>query len=94
MVRYKQLCYRCKKNYVEVRRWNEKYVLCYDCQKSELNKPIKDAKMKRMFNIPEEFYKENPFLRSIKSNYLRFGKLSDRQIEAFKETVKKMKKAK
>ena len=31
------------------------------------------------------------FLRDIKINYLRFGKLSERQIEAFKKVVKKMK---
>ena len=52
---------------------------------------IKDPKMKKMFDIPEEFYKKNMFLRSIKINYLRFGKLSEKQIEAFKKTVKKMK---
>jgi len=47
--------------------------------------------MKKLFDIPEKFYQENLFLRNIKSNYLRFGKLSDKQIEAFKKTVEKMK---
>lgn len=47
--------------------------------------------MKKLFNIPEEFYKTNGFLRSIKINYLRFGKLSEKQIECFQKTVKEMK---
>jgi len=67
------------------------FPLCYDCQKSELQGQIKEPKMKKMFNIPEEFYKTNGFLRSIKINYLRFGKLSDKQIECFQKTVKEMK---
>ena len=50
--------------------------------------------MKKMFNIPEEFYKENAFLRDIKINYLRFGKLSEKQIEFFKKAVKKMEEGK
>jgi len=94
MAKYKQLCNRCKKNYVLVSRWNEKYVLCYDCQKSELRKPIKNAKMKKMFNLPEEFYIENSFLRSIKMNYIRYENLTERQVEAFKKTVKEMKEEK
>lgn len=47
--------------------------------------------MKKMFDIPEDFYKKNSFLRSIKINYLRYGKLTEKQIEAFKKAVDKMK---
>ncbi|MBW2978183.1 hypothetical protein KY331_05025 [Candidatus Woesearchaeota archaeon] len=72
----------------------QRFVICYDCQKEDLNKEIKDPKMKKMFNIPEEFYRNNAFLRSIKTNYIRFGKLSEKQIEAFKKTVKKLKEKK
>tara|TARA_Y100000310_G_scaffold336899_1_gene422617 strand:- start:1545 stop:1859 length:315 start_codon:yes stop_codon:yes gene_type:complete len=90
MAKYKQLCAACKKNYVPA-NWKDKYVICYDCQKKELATPIKVAKYKKLFDIPEEFFKENSFLRSIKLNHIRYGKLSDRQIEAFKETVKRMK---
>lgn len=89
-IRYKQKCFKCKKNYVTVGR-GQRYVICYDCQKEDLNKKIKDPAMKKLFDIPEEFYKENSFLRSIKMNYIRFEKLSERQIEAFKKTVKEMK---
>ena len=92
MARYKQKCYRCRKNYVLVSS-GQRFAVCYDCQKADLAKDIKDPKMKKFFDIPEEFYKENSFLRDIKSNYLRFGKLTERQIEAFKKTVKNMKEA-
>ena len=53
---------------------------------------IKDPKMKKMFDIPEEFYKENSFLRDIKIKYLKFGELTEKQIAAFKKTVENLKK--
>jgi hypothetical protein len=93
MAAYKQRCAICKKNMVLVTsRWQ--FPKCYECQKAELNVEIKDPKMKKMFDIPEEFYRDNPFLRSIKSNYLRFDSLSERQIEAFQKTVEEMKTGK
>ena len=91
MIKYKQRCYKCKKNFVPVIS-NQKYVACYNCQKNELNQEIKNSKMKKLFDIPEEFYRENVFLRDIKINYLRYHNLSERQIEAFKNTVERMKK--
>jgi len=93
MAKYKQLCWHCKKNYVPA-SWKDKFVSCYDCQKKELNGEVKDPEMKKLFDIPEEFYKENPFLRNIKLNYLRYETLTERQVEAFKETVKRMKEGK
>ena len=91
MVRYKQICSRCKKNMVIVTSRNQ-FPLCYECQKEDLHKEIKDSKMKKFFDIPEEYYKENSFLRSIKLNYLKFGKLSEKQIEWFKKVLEEMKK--
>jgi hypothetical protein len=91
-VRYKQMCVRCKENYVVVTS-RQRYAVCYDCQKNELKGEIKDAKMKRFFSIPKELYKESGFLRDIKINYLRYGKLSEKQVEAFKKVVKKMKES-
>ena len=93
-IRYQQKCCKCKQKYVPVSSWKQRYVMCYDCQKAELHQPIKNAKMKKMFDIPEEFYKKNAFLRNIKMSYLRFETLTDKQIEAFKKTVKDMKKEK
>ena len=93
MVRFKQLCMKCKKNMVIVTA-KTRFTVCYNCQKEELHGEIKNPKMKAMFDIPEEFYKESLFLRSIKINYLKFGKLSDKQIEWFKKVVEDMKKPK
>jgi adenylate kinase family enzyme len=89
-VKYKVKCCKCKKNYVLVTK-RTRYPVCYQCQKKEMQGEIKDKEMKKLFDIPEDFYKKNLFLRNIKINYLKWGKLSDKQIEAFKKTVKKMK---
>ena len=89
-ISYEQKCATCKKNFVTI-TWRQRFPICYECQKSELQGKIKDPKMKVMFDIPEEFYKENLFLRNIKSNYLRFNSLTEKQVEAFKKTVKKIK---
>ncbi len=93
MVNYKQLCNKCKKNFIIV-NGRERYALCYDCQKKYLEGEIKSKKMKALFDIPEEYYKDNLFLRNIKIYYLRFGKLSVKQIEAFKKVVEKYKNKK
>ena len=92
VIKYKELCRRCKKNYIGVTR-KQRFPVCYDCQKSQMEGTIKDPKMKKMFDIPEEFYKENMFLRDIKIKYLMYKELSEKQIESFKKTVKKMKEA-
>jgi len=89
-ISYKQKCPVCRKNYVMVTR-NQRRAVCYDCQKRDLQGEIKDPKMKRLLKIPEEFYMKNAFLRDIKVNYLRYKRLTDKQIEAFKKAVKKMK---
>ena len=69
----------------------QNFPICYDCQKTELEGEIKDPEMKKMFAISEEFYKENMFLRNIKSNYLSYGELTERPIAAFKKVAKDMK---
>lgn len=92
-IKFKQKCVRCKKNFVIITSRN-KFPLCYNCQKKELEGEITDPEMKKLFDIPEEYYKENDFLRAIKVNYLKFENLSERQIEAFKKTVEKIKESK
>ena len=92
-IKYKSKCISCKKNYV-LMTYKQRYPVCYECQKKELEGKIKDPKMKKLFNISEEFYKQNAFLRSIKINYLKYGELSEKQIKTFKEVVKKLKNPK
>ena len=70
------------------------FPLCYDCDKAELSGEITDPEMKKMFDIPEDFYRNTAFLRSIKKNYLRFGNLSEKQIEVFKRVVEELKNPK
>ena len=93
VVEYQQKCMKCKKNYVVV-TGRQKFPVCYECQNQEMKGEITDPKMKKLFDIPEEFYKKNAFLRDIKINFIRYGKLSERQIEAFKKTVKEIKEGK
>lgn len=90
MVSYKEKCRRCKKNMVLVSSRN-RFPMCYECQKNELRGKVKDPEMKKMFDIPEEFYMQNSFLRSIKMNYLKFGSLTEKQIEIFKKVVNDLK---
>ena len=65
--------------------------ICTECGMKQIEKPIKDPKMKRLFNIPKELYEEYAFLRSIKSNYLQYGNLTEKQVEVFKKVVKEAK---
>ena len=89
---YNQKCARCPKMVPITSR--KQFPLCYDCQKKELQGEIKDPKIKKLFDIPEEYYMESPFLRSVKSYYLKFNKISDKQKEFFKKTVEEMKEDK
>ena len=94
MVKFKQKCFRCKENYVVVTS-GTRGAICYDCQKAEMSGEIKDPKMKEMFDLPEEFYKENPFLRDIKVKVTKWGnELTENQINAFKKVVKDLKEKK
>ena len=90
-IQFNQKCFKCKKNYV-LTTSSQKYVICYECQKNLLSEEIKDPIYKKLFNIPEEYYKTNAFLRNIKANYLRYNNLTEKQISAFKKIAEKMKK--
>jgi len=90
MAVFQQKCVVCRKNWVTITH-RQRYPVCYDCKKKELEGEIKDPAMKKMFKIPEKFYMKSAFLRDIKANCLRYGKLTEKQIEAFKKTVKSMK---
>lgn len=87
MAQYKQRCSKCKENFVLVNSWRERNPTCYECQKKELEGEITDPEMKKMFDIPNELYFKSSFLRSIKVNYIKYGSLSERQIESFKKAV-------
>jgi len=87
MPKFKQKCSKCG-DFTVVTRVQSNPV-CYNCQKDDLVGIIDDTQMAQVFDIPEQLYMENGFLRNIKINYLRFGKLTDRQVEAFQKVVTK-----
>lgn len=88
MATFKQKCSRCKKNWVIVSR-SVRYQQCYECEKDKLVGEVKDPELKKLLDIPDEYYRDNAFLRSIKINAIRFGNLTEKQIAAFKKAVEK-----
>ncbi|MBN2053120.1 hypothetical protein JW756_06465 [Candidatus Woesearchaeota archaeon] len=94
-VKFKQKCEKCKTNYVIVSSWRQRRpIICYECEKKDMEGEITDPAMKKMFDIPEDYYKQNSFLRQIKINYMKYKSLTQPQIDAFKKTVDDMKKKK
>ena len=88
--RYKQLCAICRKNHVLISSGNQ-FPICTTCSMRQIDKPIEDAAFKKLFDIDQKLYESSAFLRSIKSNYPRFGSLSEKQIEVFKKVVAELK---
>jgi hypothetical protein len=91
--KYKQRCAMCKDNMV-IMYSHRQFPICVECHMKQIDKPITDAKMKKFFAIPKKLYEESNFLRSIKQAYLRFDNLTEKQVEAFKKTVKDLKAGK
>lgn len=92
MARYKQRCGLCKKNWALMSTGYQRFPVCIDCQMKQVDKPIKNASMKKLLGIPREWYLENHFLRSVRYQYGRFGDITQKQAEAFKNAVEEMKK--
>ncbi|MBI2580538.1 hypothetical protein HYV85_01890 [Candidatus Woesearchaeota archaeon] len=84
--KYKQLCAICRKNHILISSRNQ-FPICTSCSMKQINQPITDEKFRKMFDIDQKLYEESSFLRSIKSNYLRFGSLSEKQIDTFKRVA-------
>jgi hypothetical protein len=95
VIKYKQKCERCKTNYVTVSSWKQRRpIICYECEKKEMEGEITEPEYKKLFDIPEELYRQNSFLRRIKINYLKYHSLTQPQIDAFKKTVQDLQKKK
>jgi hypothetical protein len=69
----------------------KQFPICAPCQLKEIDQPISDTRMRKFFAIPQEFYEQSQFLRSIKSQYIRFGSLTTPQRQTFLKVVKEMK---
>ena len=85
--KFKQKCAICKVNMVLMYSYRQ-FPICVKCQMQRIDKEIKDPQMKKMFAISKELYEQSSFLRNIKESYLRFDSLTEKQIEAFKKTIK------
>ena len=87
MVEYKERCIACKKAMVLIKSRRQKAV-CPACQfKGVADKPITDPAMKQLFDIDQRLYDQNYFLRDIKAKYLRFGTLTEKQIDVFQRVA-------
>ena len=86
MVKYQQLCMLCRKKLVLMQHYKQRAV-CIDCQMKKWDE-VKDPKYKKLFDIPKKLYEESYFLRNVRDYYDRMEKLSEKQIEAFKKTIK------
>lgn len=93
MVLYKQRCMLCRKNMALITSGRQKPI-CTPCQTRDFGKPITDPTFKKLFDIEPALYDQSSFLRDIKAAYLRFGNLTERQIEAFTRVAKEMKQGK
>jgi hypothetical protein len=90
MAKYKQLCMLCRKNMALVTSYKQRPI-CDACKKKDIDAEVTDPEFKKLFDIDPELYKKSDFLRRIKSYYLRFENLSERQVEAFKKVVEEVK---
>ena len=91
--KFKQRCAICKDKMVIIYSYRQ-FPICVDCHMKQINHEIKDPKMKKFFDLPKSLYEKSSFLRNIKQAYIRFGNLSEKQVEAFKKTVKDLKNPK
>ena len=87
--KYKQICAICRKNHVLISARGQ-FPICTACSMREISKPIEDEKFRKMVDIDQKLYEQSSFLRSIKSNYLRFGSLSEKQVETFKRVAEEL----
>ena len=89
--KYKKKCILCKKNYVLVDERSRRPPICYECEKAQMKGEIEDPNLKKLLDIPEEYYKQSSFLRRIKIHCRKYNELSKKQIAAFKKVLKQLK---
>ena len=88
--KFKQRCVLCKDNMV-VMYSHRQFPICVKCHMKRIDKPVEDEKYKKLLEIPKGLYEKSLFLRNIKEAFFRFDSLTEKQVEAFKKTVKEIK---
>ncbi len=87
-LQFKHKCKVCRDKWVLVA--GREYPVCVDCHmKQALSSPVKEEKY-NFLNIDEEIYRQSRFLREIRRSYSNYKELTEKQISAFNETVKKV----
>ena len=90
--KFKQKCKICKGEWVLVSY--RVYPICVSCHMKQIfSEEVTDKKF-NFLNIKKEFYEKSRFLRNIRQSYLMYKSLSEKQIEAFKKTLKEIKNPK
>lgn len=87
-LKFKKKCALCRDKMAIITSFSQ-FPVCDCCQMKRIKGNIADKEYE-FLNINDKLYKESYFLRNIKENYLRYGNLSEKQIEAFKKVVKEM----
>lgn len=90
--KFKQKCKICKKEWVVVRY--REFPICIKCHQRQIFSEEVTNKKFAFLNIPKELYEKSRFLRNIRQSYLMYKELSEKQIAAFKKTVKDLKEGK
>ena len=88
--KFKQKCKICKKEWVVVNR--REFPICIPCHIRQIFSEEVKEKAYKFLDLPKSTYEKSRFLRSIRQNYLIYGSLTKKQIDAFKKTVKDVKK--
>ena len=63
--------------------------VCVECESRNWTE-IKVKKYKNIFDFPKDFYEKSYFLKNVRSYYERNKKLTEKQIEAVKKTIKEL----
>lgn len=86
--KFKQKCKICFKEWVVVNY--KEFPICIKCHLRQIfSEKITDSKFK-FLDLPKELYEKSRFLRNIRQCYLMYHGLTEKQITAFKKTVKEL----
>jgi len=69
----------------------KQFTICTECHMKQIFSEEVTDKKYAFLNISHDLYQKSRFLRNIRQSYVRFHELSEKQVSAFKETVKSLK---
>lgn len=87
--KFKQKCKICHQEWVVVHY--REFPICVKCHLRQIFSEEVTEKKYGFLNISKELYEKSRFLRNIRQAYLMYKNLTEKQVKAFKKTVKEMK---